>query len=145
VNPGGLLELELPQETGIEQAAATQLRIGLTATDGLISAILNEHYQNREAVIFAAMLDTDGDPVSPGMVVFKGLMNGGWELREARAPDGTADRQATCLAVSRVAELQEIRGLTTSPYVHKLVFTGDRFFEFVAHNVNRRLRWRERS
>jgi hypothetical protein len=144
VNPGGLLLLTVPTESSID-AGRSQLDVTLSLTDALTAACLNEYYVNRDISLYAALLDSNGAPISPGMTLFRGLMNGGWVLTESRPPDGPIARTARVTGISRVAEMEEIRGLTTSPYVHKLVFSGDKFFEFVAYNVNRTLRWKERS
>jgi hypothetical protein len=141
-NPGGPIT---PEPFGeVADLAAAQLRVRLSAIDQtLVAATLNEAYVNRALALWVVECDPDTQQlIDPGMLVFHGLMNGGWELEEVRPEDGPATVWARVTAVSRVIELEETRGIVTSPHVHQRYFSGDRFFEHIPTFGNRKLLWK---
>ena len=139
--------------SGWQEAAFTS--VGLAGTNFVIPFILTNGAQG----VFTFYTDgvqygpgdplfqpTDGVIIIGGTVIvnpilaFSGYMNGGFEVEEG--PDRAGGEVIITLrCASRLAMLQQQRGLRTNLESHGRVYPNDKFFEFVSSIASKRILW----
>lgn len=136
---GGYITFSPIQETAIVDAASVRVQLS-GVDDSVITELLAENYIGREASIILVHLSGGGSIVSDPLEFGPWLMNGAWEIEEARERDaGTVTIRTTLM--SAVAQLNRVRGIQMNPTSHQQHFSGDTIMEKVAMVATRRIYW----
>lgn len=140
---GGNLRFEPVTESG--DLSASSVDLILSGVDqAIVAIILAQGYIGRAAKVYLGHLDlATALVVADPLLVFSGLLNGGFSVREQRSQGvgeaGTCEVTARC--VDRLAELEERRGFQTNLTSHNAVHSDDKFFEFVDQLATKKLVW----
>lgn len=140
---GGAMKFDAISETA--DLTAAQVNITVSGVDqGVIAALLNNFYVYRTVQVYRAAFDgTTGAIVADPVLIFQGLMNGGFQVKETRKEEnqeaGTVEVVARCM--SRVANLDQREGIQTNTISHDRLYPGDQYFSFVQQIANVPLVW----
>lgn len=144
VGIGGVLEFTQVEESTDLAAARTQLKISGVDQTILAAVLTDGAIAGRTVELYLASFDpTTGALVDAPFKFFRGLFSG-WEIRESPpspASAGTVEITAHC--VSRVADLDQQRGIQTNLASHGALYPGDQFFGYVDQLAKRKIVWRK--
>lgn len=137
---GALGSIEAVKESAGLEAAAVALKLAGVPLDGdgdseLIAIALGEHYQGREAKIWAAPLDADHRILSDPVLIFNGRM----DTMPIEVSGGTA---AIALNVeSRLADWDRPRVRRYNDADQQAEYAGDLGLQFVEQMVEKAILW----
>lgn len=140
---GGALSPDtMPESADLSAGGATLTLPGVD--QGIIALILGDQYIGRPAKIWkAAMNPATGAVIADPWLEYSGFMNGGWTITEDRNADGSAGTvTVTTQLTSRLAGLDQRRGIQPNIGSHQSLYPGDRFFEFVGQIVGASVVWK---
>jgi hypothetical protein len=100
-----------------------------------ISVALNEHYQNRKCLIYLGFLDDEDQLVDTPALIWTGLM----ESQDITLSDASSEIQLK--VVNELARWDKPKELRFNDATQRSLFPDDRFFEFVAETVEKRIFW----
>jgi len=100
-----------------------------------ISIALNEHYQNRKCLIYLGFLDDQDQLVDDPALIWTGLM----ESQDITLSDTSSEIQLK--VVNELARWDKPKELRFNDATQRSLFPNDRFFEFVAETVEKRIFW----
>lgn len=118
--------------------AGSTTEVALTAVAGtLAQTIVNASFIGRAVFLYVAKLSqsTRLVVVDP-LLVFSGLMSGGWQITE-----GLDTVTATVRCVSRLVALTEHRGIQCNLVSHQAHYPDDLFFQQIAQQVTQPVIW----
>lgn len=141
---GGALYFEPVQESGDLSAASVNLVLS-GVDQGIVAIMLAQNYIGRAAKVYLGHLDpTTAAVIADPLLIFSGLLNGGFTVREVRGQDvgGTGTCEVIARCVDRLAELDQRKGFQTNMTSHNAVHAGDRFFEYVDQLASKKLVWK---
>lgn len=140
---GGRLELDALGES--TDGAGTGFKMNLSGVDQtVIALILGARYRGRTASVWYVHLDqAAGTVITDPVLMFVGMLNGGWDIVESRSFEGgTVD--ITLRLTAKVNELVRVRGVRTNLQSHQTVIpsaTTDTFFQHVGLLALRKVFW----
>ena len=74
--------------------------------------------------------------------IFFGFQNAGWRITEVRDPDGSRNTVTIrTRAVSRLAELAQVKGIKSNVTSHQQFFGTDTFFQNVPDIMDKAIDW----
>ena len=108
--------------------SAQSVRLTLDGVDtSIITRILQQNYIGQTAIIRFAHMATDGTITSNPVIVFQGLMNDAFEVRESFGREGGGATVTTRL-VSPFGIAKRTNGIRATVASHSAVFPGDTFW-----------------
>lgn len=121
---GGRLEVDALGES--TDLAATTVRLTLAGVDQtLLALILGSRWRGRTAKVYYAHLSqTLGTVIDAPVVMFVGLMNGGFSIVESRGDFGGGTVDVSCRITEKVNDLVRVRGVRTNVASHQSVIPG---------------------
>ena len=155
VGIGGVLGIGDIEEKDDGSSTGTTLTLsGVDQT--LIATILTNHVRGREAVIYLVHFDSSWAIVSDPLELFRGFLNGKFDVREHRDTEGNRAGTVTINTriASRLDELGQVRAVRTNLHSHRDMlrraglassYLADAFFQFVPELVNRPIYWANRA
>ena len=133
------LSHEAVQET--TELGAQAVRITITGVDtALITRVLQQNYVGQTAIIRHAHIASDGTITSNPVVVFNGLMNAAFEVRESFTRSGGISTVATRL-VSPFAIFNKLNGVRSNVSSHQKYYTSDTFWRHLANASDTGVMW----
>lgn len=136
---GGALVVEPVLE--VADLRAQGVRLTLSGVDpAIVSAVLGQDHRGRAAKLYLGHLDaSSGDVIGTFYTAFQGYMNDGFEItQEQGEADGVAGTvRITTRLVSRLVDLERVRGISANVASHQAHFSADTFFRPVAPLMGR--------
>lgn len=135
---GGRVEIAPVVETSDLSDGGVQIALS-GVTGAVLPALLTNQYIGRRADVWLVHLDPlTGQIVPDPVLLFRGALNGGWQISESRPSTpgeglggavGTVNITGRC--TGRLSELDQRRGIQTNIGAHQAVYPGDQFFAYV--------------
>ena len=142
---GGLMDLDALGESATDPSRGQRLKLS-GVNQIFISMILSSRCKGRMAEIYHAGINrTTGAILVDPVLMFKGPMNGGFQVHESRSFGGGGVDVSASLT-SRLDELVKVRGIRANEASHRATIPAaaavpDTFFQNVAQLVLRRRFW----
>jgi len=135
---GGALGIEPLMESA--DLRAQGVRLTLSGVDpAIISTVLGADHRGRAALLYLGHLNPTTGVVTGVQKVFAGYMNDGFEVtQEQPEVDGAPGTvRVTTRIVSRLVDLDRVRGISANVASHQAHFSADTFFANVAPLMGR--------
>lgn len=126
-----------------------QVTLKISGVDqSVISKLMGQQYLGRRLRIWYLHLDPDGthggtagQVLTDPLEMFRGWMNGGWNIEENRPAEGSGTVTVTCRVGTWMSGLRSQQGIFCNVHSHQLKAPGDTFFQNVPSLVNRKFYW----
>ncbi len=127
------------QETPV--LGAQLVRLIFDGVDTSITArIRQQNYTGQNAAIRFAHMASDGTITADPVIIYQGLMNAAFEVRESFGRQGGTASVSTRI-VSPFAIINKRNGIRANVESHAAVFSGDKFWRHVANITGQGVRW----
>ncbi len=137
---GGHLGFDVVQESG--DLTGQGVRVTLDGVDQtVISPLLAQNYIGRTAKVYQAHMDSSGALVSDPVLLFEGLLNSRFSVKESRNPDGTGTVVVTTTIVSPLVSFRQRRGIRMTLASHQHHFPADTIMRHISTISNRQVPW----
>lgn len=141
---GGHLAVDVLGES--TDGPADGVRLALSGVDqSVLALILGSRWRGRTATAYYAHLDQAlGTVKTDPVLMFKGLMNGGFDISESRGDFGGGTVDIALRLTAKLNELVKVRGVRTNMASHRATIPGastDTFFQHVPQLALRRVYW----
>lgn len=143
---GGLLSYDGLAESGDLSSSALTVNVSGVDTT-VINALLSQGYVGQSVFVWRAYLDmTTYQVIASPVELFAGYMNGGWTVEEdypdPRQGAGTCTIRMTC--TSRVAMMDQKRGIQSNLGSHQSLYPQDQFFRYAGASIGQSMLWQNK-
>lgn len=146
---GGLLDVDGFAESFDMGGIGARLRLS-GVDQSILAILLSQNFRGRRArVWYAKLTPADGTVTGTPLLMFDGLMNEGWSVRESRGDFGGGTVDLSTKLLARINDLIRVRGIRCNLHSHQQQpisgVSSDTFFQNTAQIPGRKIYWGQKT